>query len=331
LLLSNKYSLLFVALGVSSEEWAALTTEDFAKFKAIVIGDTQCRDASKLAFFTGSKAAWAPAVTGNIIAFTTDHIVSMGEGWIQLINNAISFASGGEGTGLYFTTSCLPEGVSTIDALSPFGNFTVSDQTPTNRRNPAHQVASAPALPIIDDNTLWDFSNNVGGVWFSFPNEGPTAWDSVVVSTNKAAPVGVRSFADGSSGFPFVIARGAIPVGCGNGVLDAAFEECDGSAPTAGNGTCTFNCHCKAVGLCPKGATSSSAIPSETGTYVNSTSAAVLATETGKAVTTLSTTYTSAAVPATTTTTPKDTTIIIGVEIILIIDIIEVCPPGSTG
>lgn len=61
-----------VALGFSTKtvteaEWAAMTTEDFAKFKAIVVPDPSCGSVSSIKFLEDSRSVWSPAVTGNII------------------------------------------------------------------------------------------------------------------------------------------------------------------------------------------------------------------------------------------------------------------------
>ena len=61
-----------VALGYSTKvatpaEWAAMTTADFAKFRAIVVPDPHCGTVSSIKFLEDSKDRWSPAVTGNII------------------------------------------------------------------------------------------------------------------------------------------------------------------------------------------------------------------------------------------------------------------------
>ena len=61
-----------VALGYSTKlvtesEWAAMTTADFAKFKAIIVPDPRCGSVSDVKFLEDSKEVWSPAVTGNII------------------------------------------------------------------------------------------------------------------------------------------------------------------------------------------------------------------------------------------------------------------------
>lgn len=61
-----------VALGISTKtvteaEWAAMTTADFAKFKALVIPDPRCGSVGSVKFLEDSKDVWSPAITGNII------------------------------------------------------------------------------------------------------------------------------------------------------------------------------------------------------------------------------------------------------------------------
>ena len=61
-----------VELGISTKlvteaEWAAMKTEDFAKYKALVVPDPRCGGVSNIKFLEDSKNEWSPAVTGNII------------------------------------------------------------------------------------------------------------------------------------------------------------------------------------------------------------------------------------------------------------------------
>lgn len=51
----------------TAAEWSAMTTEDFAKFRAIVIPDPNCGSVSRIKFLEDSKDRWSQAVTGNII------------------------------------------------------------------------------------------------------------------------------------------------------------------------------------------------------------------------------------------------------------------------
>jgi hypothetical protein len=53
---------------VSEAEWSAMTTADFAAFKAIVIADPDCSsDPTDVAFLASTNTIWGPAVQGNIV------------------------------------------------------------------------------------------------------------------------------------------------------------------------------------------------------------------------------------------------------------------------
>jgi hypothetical protein len=52
---------------VTETEWRAMTTADFAVFKAIVIADPDCGGIGQIQFLSDTKAVWSPAILGNII------------------------------------------------------------------------------------------------------------------------------------------------------------------------------------------------------------------------------------------------------------------------
>jgi hypothetical protein len=58
---------------VNETEWSAMTTADFAKFKAIIVPDPDCVYAESLQidFLEKSTDVWGPAVEGNIILIGT--------------------------------------------------------------------------------------------------------------------------------------------------------------------------------------------------------------------------------------------------------------------
>jgi hypothetical protein len=58
----------FTTKTVTETEWKAMTTTDFAAFKAIIIGDNfGSQDLNLIQFLADTKNVWGPAVTGNII------------------------------------------------------------------------------------------------------------------------------------------------------------------------------------------------------------------------------------------------------------------------
>ena len=61
-------SLGFSTKTVTEDQWRAMTTTDFAAFKAIIIGDDfGSSDLTLIQFLADTKNVWGPAVTGNII------------------------------------------------------------------------------------------------------------------------------------------------------------------------------------------------------------------------------------------------------------------------
>jgi hypothetical protein len=58
----------FTVKSVSPSDWSAMTTTDFAAFKAIVFADQfGGSDPTALQLIDDTKAVWSPAITGNMI------------------------------------------------------------------------------------------------------------------------------------------------------------------------------------------------------------------------------------------------------------------------
>lgn len=56
---------------VTLDEWANMTTDDFAQFKAIVIADNPGQRKDTLKFLVDSQEIWSPAVVGNMMLIGT--------------------------------------------------------------------------------------------------------------------------------------------------------------------------------------------------------------------------------------------------------------------
>jgi hypothetical protein len=111
--------------------WAGMTTEQFAAFDAIVIGDAGCTSEDAiLDAAVANRAVWSAAVTGPITLNTFDpgaH-VDKGNQTTELTLNSINYASSGTGTGLYFTLGCYYDDgdvIIELTILDEFGTFTV--------------------------------------------------------------------------------------------------------------------------------------------------------------------------------------------------------------
>lgn len=237
-------------MSVSDAEWRSYTTGDFARYKAIVVPDPNCGSLEQVKFLDDTKAAWSPAVTGNIILIGTDPgyhatVPPIQPGAASLIEGGVSFAAAGNGTGLYYCLSCYYQDSvgATVEELSGLGHFEVRGNLECY--NDAHLVANSSALRGVNDTALSNWSCSVHEVFSAYPVNGTGGFEPLVIAQG-AKGTGNRTFADGTSGVPYVITNGATPAGCGNGVWEPAFgEECD-SGPSSGlNVTlCTTSCKC---------------------------------------------------------------------------------------
>ncbi|KJR87431.1 uncharacterized protein SPSK_01382 [Sporothrix schenckii 1099-18] len=247
----------------SKAEWYAMTTADFAQYKAIVVPDADCGSLDQIQFLSDTKAAWGPAVVGNVIVMGTDttYHASTRPGAVALMNDGIRFAASGgtedqtthrphPATGLYFSLSCYydDQPFSTVDALTPLGTFVAQGRlscfdearivaTPqtSDRRAAANPEAansnSAPQLQLISDGNLSNWSCSAHALIPRYPAGGANGFVPLAVLEDAAAApgaVGIHSFAGGVRGVPYIVARGVTPLGCGDGVVSrGSGEQCD--------------------------------------------------------------------------------------------------------
>jgi hypothetical protein len=66
--ITHAQSLGYTTKTVTTTEWLAMTSADFAKYKAIVMGDPYCVSNDEgVKILADTKDVWGPAVTGNMI------------------------------------------------------------------------------------------------------------------------------------------------------------------------------------------------------------------------------------------------------------------------
>ncbi|MET0405945.1 MAG: kelch repeat-containing protein [Cystobacter sp.] len=228
---------------VTDDGWRALTTDDFASYRAIILGDKSCSMAvGLLKAAEDTTAVWGPVVDGNVIVVGTDPVY---HGKDQVTLNAVKFAASESGkTGMYVGLSCYYHGVDpstreVVPVLSPFGTFEV---TGVGCYNDAHIVASHSALAGLTDSVLSNWGCSVHEAFMSYPE---SAFIPLVIARDEPGHVrwpGSRDFADGSHGVPYVLARGAVPVSCGDAVVQYP-EQCDTGAKNGVPGTaCSASC-----------------------------------------------------------------------------------------
>jgi hypothetical protein len=151
----------------------------------------------------------------------------------------------GTSTGLYFALSCFYDRVdnATVTALSEFGDFEVRGNL--DCYNEVHKVADSPALKNLTDSPLSNWSCSVHEAFSAYPQTGVGGFQALAIAQDILG-LGSQKFADGTMGLPYIISRGATPVGCGNGIWEPQFEEeCDGGKNNGVAGDpCSSSCKC---------------------------------------------------------------------------------------
>ena len=193
---------------VSAAVWAATTTAEFQTYRALILGDATCTGLFAIAAAEANRAVWSPAVNGNIIVIGTDEVFHDGQGGRAVTVNGIKFAADlPTKTGLFCSLSCyyhdtLPG--TPVTVMDQFGAFTV---TGVGCYNDAHIVATHPALTGITDASLSNWSCSVHEAFDGYP----ASFLPLAIARDPAGGPpfpGSKSFPDGSSGVPYILARG---------------------------------------------------------------------------------------------------------------------------
>ncbi len=193
---------------VDAATWGATTTAEFSTYRALILGDPNSGGTGAVAAAEANRATWSPAVNGNIILIGTDEVGHDSSGGRQVTINGIKFAADiPTKTGLFCSLSEYYAGaaVSTpVTLLDQFGTFGVQD--PGNCYNDAHIVATHPALVMLTDASLSNWSCSVHEVFLTYP----AGFLPLAIAEDPAGgPLpGSQSFPDGSSGVPYILARG---------------------------------------------------------------------------------------------------------------------------
>jgi hypothetical protein len=230
----------------TADAWRKKTSADFATYRAIIMGDPNCTYYSPmpLAEAVKNRNVWGPVVDGNVIIIGTDPVA---HGKNVVTRNAVRFATAEAGkTGFYISLSCYyhetePTTPVPVPVLAPFGAFSV---TGVGCYNDAHMVAEHTALSGMTDSLFSNWSCSVHEAFHSYPaaNFAPLVIARDNPKEGEASLPGSREFADGTRGVPYVLARGAKPVLCGDGIKQAA-EECDTGTSNGVPGTlCSSVC-----------------------------------------------------------------------------------------
>jgi len=243
-LVDSRYQAVISSLGksagvVNAAQFNAMSIADFRKYRAVVFADPQCVTGGPSNLPTTNLNNLFLAADGNAVIIGTDELFHWGQGGQQMARSVLDYVSAdGDKTGLYISFSCYYHGAS--PQIVPFLSILKKDKAFETQGAPgcfnnAHIVAVSPALKGLTDAQVSGWSCSVHEVFQSFPAE----WLPLAIARGVGGP-GALTFSDGSSGIPYILARGATlaPVLCGDRVLQAT-EDCDG-----GDG-CAVNCKCK--------------------------------------------------------------------------------------
>jgi hypothetical protein len=207
---------------VDDPTWLSMTAAQFAAYDAIILGDPNCVEGTgPVAAAESNALVWGPVLTGNVVVIGTDptyHTFHGTAGAQQLINSAVAFSVAASGrTGGYLCLSCYYNGIVSNTAVpmlagvSTAGTFTVTGVP--GCFNDAHIVASSPALTGLTDADLSNWSCSVHEAF----DHRPTDFIALAIARDPIGgpPLpGSEPFPDGSSGVPYILARGEIaPVG----------------------------------------------------------------------------------------------------------------------
>jgi len=265
-----------MALGFNVEiasdvDWAAKSTADFATYRAIILGDATCPGVGTSPWLDAAeanRAIWTPAITGNVVVIGTDYTFHSsfayagppGPDGDQVAESGIAFVTADPGTGALISLSCYYHGTAPgtpVPVLDQFGTFSFGGSNFSTAGvgcyNDAHIVAVHPALSGLTDASLSNWSCSVHEAFDGFPGN----FLPLAIAENIAG-AGSLSFADGSFGLPYIVARGETlaPILCGNGVLEAG-EMCDDGNNVNGDG-CSAACTVEIVAtVCGDGAVAS--------------------------------------------------------------------------
>jgi hypothetical protein len=189
---------------VSDETWKSLTREEFASYRALVIGDTGFNSTSTFQAATDTASTWGPAITGNSVVMGTDPVGHAGQGGSQVVSAAMAFALDKPNqTGLYVTLGDAYDGAApgtTVPLLDGLGttHFTVSG---ADCYNDAHLVAQHPAVSGLTDTTLSNWSCSVHEQMDTWPAN----FQVLAIARNHGSSF---TAADGTIGTPYILAAG---------------------------------------------------------------------------------------------------------------------------
>jgi PKD domain len=190
----------------TDDQWAAMSSDQFATYKAVILGDGMCSGDTSLLAAEANPDVWGPAVTGNVIVMGTHPAVvaANSPGGVDLVRDGVRFAASGQGAGAYITPSCYMSATAVpVKVLQAFGTFTAARQNACPRVT--HLLASDPDFTDLTDAGLsgWQCTADAGFV------QWPSGFNVLAIATN--ADPGQYTASDGTAGSPFILMRQPVP------------------------------------------------------------------------------------------------------------------------
>ncbi|HEX8705672.1 MAG TPA: immunoglobulin-like domain-containing protein, partial [Myxococcaceae bacterium] len=232
---------------VTEAEWSAMTAEQFATYRVLILGDKGCSPLNAVSAAVANRAVWGPVVNGNVLIAGT---APTANGANLVTERAVRFAAFSAGkTGLYASLSCYYQNAEPnthVELLEPFGDFKVQDG---NCHSEAHIVSSHSALNVLTDATMSNWPCSVSTSFTQFPMANFAPWAVAAYPVPEAGAEagsmgpGVQQYVDGSIGAPYILARGATLNHCGDGWA-MLIEQCDLGVEVNGmpGSACSLTC-----------------------------------------------------------------------------------------
>ena len=201
-------SLGFKVTVATDAQWGAMTPTQFASYRAIILGDPNCRTGTtSVAAASANAGVWGPVVNGNVIIIGSDPTLHR-KGDVSAHGIAFATATAGK-TGAYITASCYyvfnstATPVTFLSGLSTLGGFTARDAP--GCFNDAYKTADSPALTGLTSAYLSNWSCSVHEVFDSWPSD----FEVLAIGRNLG---GAYTAPDGTVGTPYILARGQLTI-----------------------------------------------------------------------------------------------------------------------
>jgi hypothetical protein len=192
---------------VDDATWSAKQTADFAKYKAIVLGDPTCGNLVDASVAQANTATWGAAVTGNVVLVGTDptyHGVygNNKAGAAKLILKSIQLAASGSGTGASVSLSCYYENAGSGTPVPLLNGFAQGGFKVVGIGN------GCPDASHVVDDILGVTDSDLAG-WSCSTHEAFTTWPAsfrVVAIQQDMTSTGYTAV-DGTHGAPYILVR----------------------------------------------------------------------------------------------------------------------------